>query len=262
MSRFRLLDMLGTATLGVVLVAAILATARAQPSERLDAAEALYGEGIALRATDPAAAREKFRASAALLGEELTRTDTAGVRFNRANALLQADDLGDAIAEYRAAQLRSPSDERIAANLAEARGKVSRSLGAPEPTPLERACELWASVHEQSRLVIAVILGFAAVVLFRAGARASAIACIAAAMLASGTVAADIARRSSAQLAVVTDPTVVRKGNGDGFDQVVAEPLPIGTECRVREARPGWLEVALSGGTTGWVREASLARVE
>ena len=182
--------------------------------------------------------------------------------LNRANALLQAGELGKAIASYRAAQLRAPADERIAANLAEARARILRPLGAPEPTALEQACGLWAALSERARMVIAVALAFVAIAALQLRARAAAVACMLVGAVLAATVAADIARRATADLAVVTESTALRKGNGDGFEQVVAEALPEGTECRVREVRPGWIEVELSGETTGWVREASVARVE
>ena len=235
---------------------------RTGDAAQITKAEQLYAEGMDLAEKDGSAAKAKFRESAAILDEELERADTAGMHFNRANALLQAGELGESIASYRAAELRAPADERIAANLAEARARILRPLGAPQPTALEQACGLWVVLGERTRFFIAVALGFAAIAALQLRARAAAVACMLVGVVFAATVAADIARRASADLAVVTESTALRKGNGDGFEQVVAEALPEGTECRVREVRPGWIEVELSGGTTGWVREASVARVE
>ena len=250
------------AALVFIALASFLDEGRHGDAAQITKAEQLYAEGMELTGKDVSAARAKFRESAAILEAELERADTAGIHFNRANALLQAGVLGEAIAAYRAAELRAPADERIAANLAEARARILRPIGAPEPTALEQACGLWAVLGERTRFFIAVALAFVAIAALQLRARAAAVACMMVGAVFAATVAADIARRASADLAVVTESTALRKGNGDGFEQVVAEALPEGTECRVRESRPGWIEVELSGGTTGWVREASVARVE
>jgi len=47
----------------------------------------------------------------------------------------------------------------------------------------------------------------------------------------------------------------MRKGNGEGFEPMLAQPLPPGTECLLLERRPGWAEIEIAGGTRGWVRE-------
>ena len=252
---------MGAALVFLALVS-FLDEGRHSDAARVARAEQLYAEGMDLAEKDGSAAKAKFRESAAILDEALERADTAGMHFNRANALLQAGELGESIASYRAAELRAPADGRIAANLAEARGRILRPLGAPEPTALEQACGLWTVLGERTRFFIAVALGFAAIAALQLRARAAGVACMVVGALLAATVAADIARRASADLAVVTESAALRKGNGDGFEQVVAEALPEGTECRVREARPGWIEIELSGGTRGWVRETSVARVE
>lgn len=259
----RMLEYAGTVLLMLLALGVLGSDRRAGDITRLESAEQSYNLGIELVAReDFATAKEKFRESAALLEAELSRADSAGMHFNRANALLQAGDVGDAIASYRSAQLRAPADTRIAANLAEARSKVSRSLGAPEPTALEQACQLWAALSEQTRLILVVVLSFTALLVSELRLRAVSLTLVVLAALSAGTVAADIARRGSANIGVISESTLLRKGNGDGFEQVVAEPLPEGTECRVRESRPGWIEVEIAGGTRGWVKDAAVTRVK
>lgn len=261
MSPSRLLDLLGTATLTLLAVVVLLTAGRAGDPARVVESDALYSQGMELAAKDDAGAQTKFDESAALLESELKQDDHAALHFNRANALLQAGALGGAIAEYRSAELRMPADARITANLAEARGKVLRSLGVPTPTPLEQACGLWAVLGERLRLAGVVVLGMATIVALRLRARAMGITCAVVGLALAATVAADITRRTTADLAVVIEPTMLRKGNGDGFEQVIAETLPEGTECRVHETRPGWLEVELSGGTRGWIHDGATTRV-
>jgi uncharacterized protein YgiM (DUF1202 family) len=53
----------------------------------------------------------------------------------------------------------------------------------------------------------------------------------------------------------VADGVVVRKGNGDGFEPAFAEPLSQGVEFRVLERRPGWVQIRLPDGKSGWIRE-------
>ena len=74
-------------------------------------------------------------------------------------------------------------------------------------------------------------------------------------------VALDLARRDSDTRAVLERPTSLRKGNGDGFELAIAEPLPAGTECRVLEVRPGWVEIECSPTVCGWVKDDTLLRV-
>jgi tetratricopeptide (TPR) repeat protein len=255
----KLLNVLNTAMLLCLML--VIAFERGQSGDptQLAQAEARYVEGMELLDTDDDAARVKFRESAAILAD--ANVDSAGLHFNRANALLQAGDLGEAIASYRAAQLRAPSDDRIATNLAEARSKVLRPLGVPAPTTLEQACGLWSWLDEQTRLLITLGFAWSLVVALQNRARGTGIACAVLGAIVAATVAADIARRANANLAVVTEPTVIRKGNGDGFEQVVAEPLPIGTECRIVESRPGWIEVELAPPTRGWIKSTTAVEV-
>lgn len=255
--RLELLNALAIVVLGV----AALSLPRGGDPARLVDAERLYAEGVELAARDETAAKAKFRESAALIDAELANEDAAGMHFNRANALLQSGDLGEAIASYLAAQQRSPADTRIATNLGEARSRILRPLGSPDPTALERACVLWSAVSESTRLLVFLGLGVVAIGIPRGRGSTARIACIVASALVAATVAADMLRRASADLAVVAESTTIRKGNGDGFEQVVAEALPEGTELRVHESRPGWVEVELSGGTRGWVKDSTIVRV-
>ena len=76
-----------------------------------------------------------------------------------------------------------------------------------------------------------------------------------------GSLLADEAlRRTNAKAVLVDRDVVLRKGNGDGFEQAFAETLGAGVECTVLEERPGWLRVELPDGRTGWVRQAQAER--
>jgi tetratricopeptide (TPR) repeat protein len=107
-------------------------------SDRLklaESAEAAYRQGLELigGSTDALAA---FRSSA----EGWRQVIAAGGNgpaawFNLGNAELRAGNLGEAIAAYRRAERLDPIDDDIAANLAEARRRVTRPIEADGGTP-------------------------------------------------------------------------------------------------------------------------------
>lgn len=256
----RLLEQLVICLAATAVVAVVLGSGRSDDATRRAEAERLYAEGVA--SPDDDDATSKFRASAELLRAEIAQNDSAGARFNRANALLRGGELGAAIAEYRAAALRAPADPSIAANLAEARRKVPNAP-SPEPsTVLDRAAQAWSIASERVRLAAASGLFFLAVLLFRRAGRSAAIASASLALALGGTVGLDILRRVSVDAAVLVEPATLRKGNGDGFDAALSDALPPGTECRILEVRPGWLEVELGGQLRGWVRDSAVLRIE
>ncbi len=269
---FLLLSLAGVLVLALQLALPLLASGRTRTdADALGAAEAAYDRGVELSVRDDDGAQARFLESADAFARAAGDEPAAALLYNRANALLRAGRVGEAIAEYRAAQARAPLDRRIAGNLAEARRKVTRPIAVPEPTALDRAAAAWSFLGERTRLVLAVVLLWTAVALLmlrRATMRAAAAgnapirASLALAALLAATVAADIARRTARDDAVVREPSTLRKGNGEGFEPVLGEELPEGTECRVLESRPGWLEIELGDGSTrGWLREGDLVRV-
>ena len=256
------LGALPLAIVGILLTLVPLANdARVDGRETTQTADALYAEGVALAPTDDAAARAKFRASADASAAALEQGDSAALHYNRANALLRAGALGTAIAQYRAAESRAPHDARIAANLAEARSKVSRPTGVPAPTLTERACGVWSFAGERTRWGITLTLLWIAVIGMVTRKRTLALGCFYGAALVGLTVTLDVLRRADHSRAVVSEAAPLRKGNGEGFEAVLVESLPEGCECRLLEVRPGWIEVELADGTRGWINDRSLELV-
>lgn len=240
--------------------------AQTRPAKEVDAAQAasaesLYAEGLALQSSDPEVARAKFLESAAKFAALAEETDAAGFYYNEGNALFQAGRLGGAIASYHAADRRMPGDRSVLANLAEARTKVLRVTELPPPTALERWTAMWSAVGQFTRSLLATILLWAAVFCALFGRRRIAVIAAVIGVCCAATVALDLARRDSDTRAVLERPTSLRKGNGDGFELTIAEPLPAGTECRVLEARPGWVEIECSPTVFGWVKDDTILRV-
>jgi tetratricopeptide (TPR) repeat protein len=94
--------------IGSIVVAISTRGAQVEPAV-LEQAEIAYAKGLERAALDPASARAAFLESASLIASAIERSDSALLRYNRANALLQAGELGEAIAEYRKAGSLAPS---------------------------------------------------------------------------------------------------------------------------------------------------------
>ena len=52
----------------------------------------------------------------------------------------------------------------------------------------------------------------------------------------------------------LVDGVELRKGNGEGFQKAIEQPLSQGVEFRVIDERPGWLQIVLPDGKGGWIR--------
>jgi len=230
-------------------------------TEAFDRAEASYAAGIAMRAERPDEARAKFLESASQFESLLATSDAAGLHFNRANALLEAGRTSEAIAAYLSAERRLPGDSSIEANLAEARSRVVRVTDRPEPGMLERAQRLWGPIGSSARTIVAALLLWGAALGVTLGLRRAPVPLAALGIALAATGAVDALSQGQSSAAVVARETVLRKGNGEGFEPVLAEPLPAGTECRVIESRPGWIEVRCSAKVTGWLRDDAVLRV-
>lgn len=259
----RILSVLGIAVLAMQFLLPLLTGSggRSIDAEAFDRAEASYAAGIAMRAERPDEARAKFLESASQFESLLATSDAAGLHFNRANALLEAGRTSDAIAAYLAAERRVPGDSSIEANLAEARARVARVTDRPEPGMLGRAQRLWSSIGTPTRTIVAALLLWGAALGVALGLRRAVVPLAVLGLALAATCAVDALSAGESTVAVVAREAVLRKGNGEGFEPVLAEPLPAGTECRVIESRPGWIEVRCSAKVVGWLREDAVLRV-
>lgn len=245
---------------------------------QLERAQAAHDRGVSLRRTDPAASMQAFREAA----REWDRARLAGaengpLEFNLGNAYLESGELGRAIAAYLRAERFMPGDPDLAHNLAQARSMVSSSFDRGGTTMLvDSVARWWHLVPRGTREALgwACWLVFWGIVAARALGGARPAAGLAAAawkfafwamlggwLLFGGSVIADEVLAASRPRAVLLEPgTVLRKGNGDGFEPAFVETLGPGVECTVLEERPGWLRLALPDGRTGWVRASQAER--
>ena len=272
MTARRLHAALAAAALALLVPAAASRAADANLTlAQLERAQAAHDRGVELRKSDPAASLEAFREAA----REWDRARRAGaengpLEFNLGNAWLEAGDLGQAIAAYRRAERFLPGNADLAHNLALARSRVTDSVGGGTTVLVDAVASGWHVVpaHLRAHLGIACWAGFWAIVAARALVRprpqpdvrtallrAATVATGAGAFVLGGTTIADALIRDARPPAVLLETgTVLRKGNGDGFEPAFVETLGPGVECTVLEERPGWLRLELPDGRSGWVR--------
>jgi hypothetical protein len=261
-------------TLGIIaaLAALFLSAVASADANRLAEAEEAYNRGIALRGEDPAAARREFDRAATLLRDVIASgADNAAIHFNLGNALIQSGDRGRGIAAFLRAQRLDPRLPGLAENLAHARSDVRPRLGGMRSDGAADAVAWWRVLSERSRFVAAAVawlVGWGLVGVGVAGVRlgrpwpALRIALLVIGLVLGATIVVDRVIDARRPLAVViADESILRKGNGDGFDPQIAEPLGSGVEVLIREERPGWLRVRLADGTEGWLRAEDVERV-
>lgn len=231
----------------------------------LEDAQVQYDRGIEIRQSDPQRAAGHFDDSARLY--ELLIED--GVRngylhYNLGNAWLQAGEVGRAILNYRRAEQYIAGDARLEHNLAAARDQCRTQIRASGGEALSDALLGWhRNTATSSRFVVfaaSYVLFWILLVgrlvrphrMWRAGAMAAG----ALWLVCGASVAADVLVEPDQIGVLIEDDVVLRKGDGEGFEPQVVEPLHQGVEFEVIEARGEWLRVALADGNEGWVRAA------
>jgi hypothetical protein len=269
-----------------ITILGVLAVARPAGAENgtelgaIVAAENAYERGVELLPTKPDEARlafEKAAAEYAWVARQGVRN--AGLHYNLANALLQSGDRGGAILEYLRARDLAPADARIAANLAYARTLVpGRPAMGQDPSLVDRLATWWHVVPLPVRATTAAAawIGFWILLVWRltrsraeGSAEGASIvwryvvgALLLVASVGGITVAIDLVEQRDASKGVVlTDGVEVRKGNGEGFERALEQPLAAGVEFRAIERRPGWVLIRLGDGLGGWVPERNVGFV-
>ena len=249
--------------------------AQDSPHAIADSAEEAYLDGLSLLDDDPAAARTRFQEAARGYQELLDNgAHSSGAWFNLGNALLRSGNVGEAIVAYRRAERIDPSNDDVAANLAEARSRVESRI-EPDANNMSftTVAGWWHSVSPTTRLwigLVAWVLFWALLALryarrrneqaqeerefARAGWLAGIWGTITIAVIAAGTLLFDTAFARMYPVGVLTnDQVVLRSGNGEGFGAIAEEPLHEGVEFTILELRPGWWRVELADGTVGWI---------
>lgn len=262
----------------LVVLTLVTAVCSAADLATLERAQEAYDRGVAVRATDPSAARAAFAESADGFARAVSDgAHNAAMHFNLGNALVQSGDLGRGIASYMRGLRLAPNDRAIAANLASARADVRLRVPSGDESGFGNSMALWRAVPEVNRIGLAIgawvlgwsIVGLSLILPSLRGDHRAAIwgralrnVALATALLVAATVAVDwwvVAARPLG--VVVADAVVLRKGNGEGFAPQLADTLSPGVEFRLLEERPGWLRIKLQDGTEGWIRGDDAVRV-
>ena len=252
--------------------------------ERLEAAtkaEEAYRRGVeAPRGS--AVAEKAFRESAAHWRTVIDLgADGPTTWYNLGNALLRGDEVGEAIVAYRTAQRLEPGADDVAANLAEARRRVERPIGADaNDLSFTDVASWWHLLGPRSRLLLAMAgwITFWILLFLRTGVdesrrraesesitaawRGGLVVSLTIGILGGLTIAADLAFAHWRPVGVVTaESAILRSGNGEAFENLTTEPLAEGVEFAIEETRPGWWRVRLPDDTVGWISRQDASAV-
>jgi hypothetical protein len=254
----------------VILLAGLLAVtgdlSAVTEDDLLRQAREAFTEGVRLR-DDADKARPLFRRSAELF-EELRRRGAANPALFRdqGNACLLADDLPGAILAYRRGLRMAPNDHVLQQLLADAREQVVY----PQPGTFARPpTELRPPWLPRLPLIGGLLLawGFYALswvclarwwMLRRGPFLSLGLAALAVtALLAAAAIAEEMQDRDARErplVVIADDGVLLRKGNGTAYPRRHETPVNRGVEARLLyDERPGWVQIELSGGETGWV---------
>lgn len=268
-----------------IVVAMLVVTPAAADGQETTRSTAASAEAAYQRGIEAVSGSSEAEAAFVESAETWKRAIDAGADgpaawFNLGNARMRAGEIGPAILAYRRAERLAPTDDDIAANLAEARQRVDRPIQA-DATDVDFASVAgwWHLFSTQTRLWIGLVSWVAFWILLdrrRAGRggrtsepeavtaawRAGIAGTLVIALLSGATVAADRWLPAWRPVGVVVqDDVIVRSGNGISFEPAIEESLSEGVEFAILEERPGWWRVRLPDGTQGWISQEDGSKV-
>jgi tetratricopeptide (TPR) repeat protein len=259
----RLLLLLLTLNLANWVYADTVQLTQQQQRDVLIEAQHAYQHGIDVMRKNPGDAKSSFEKSAERYELVIANGAHNGpVYYNLANAYLQSGRIGKAIVNYRRALKFIPNDGRMQSNLTYARSLCRSQIPLSGERALTRSL-LWWHDHTPVRsrfnifLVVYVILWLALLVrLFRPAGLWTSLAILGllgsiALGLSVGSDLLGWGRHTAGVL--LADNIAVRKGNGNGFELQLAQPLHQGVEFDVLEQRGEWINVQFPNGSSGWI---------
>jgi len=254
-----------------------LLTTLAAPANAADHADLLrtapsnYDKAVAAARDNPQAAADLYKQSAAGF-ESLAAggVRSAALEYNLGNAYYRLGDIGRSIVHYRRAQQLDPADPRIAANLHYARERVEPFIAPSGQTQLIDRLLFWNNnISLSGRFWIALVgslIGWSALLVWtqRRIPGVGVVACvgIALGLANAASVGGEIYdERSQPSAVVVQGGQKLRAGRGEGYDEVIKQPLGSGVEVRIIDTRGDWVEVRLADNVSGWMPAAALLRL-
>jgi hypothetical protein len=226
-------------------------------------ANSAFRRGNELSRTDPAGARDAYRA-AVIRFERIVEeggVENGRLFYNIGNAYFRLNDLGRAILNYRRAEQYLSSDVNLWQNLRYARSRRIDQIEEKQETQVLKTLLFWHyDLSPRTRSVLfagffAVFWLLASLRLFFADRvpRALLAACGGVALLFLGSLAFENASGGHGGGVVVAEQVIARKGDGDTYEPSFNEPLHAGTEFTLLEDRGEWRQVELADGQRCWI---------
>lgn len=261
---------IAAATLAIPCHASDAASDELSKRSRLEQAIARFDQAVALKDHDSPAAQRLYAESLERFESVLLDgVDNGDLHYNAGNAALRLGRIGEAIAHYKQAERLIPGDRDLARNLAFARRLCSLHVESNASNAITDTLLFWyRDSTTRARWIVAACayVLFWSLLLFRLRLNRPAPALfwtsLVAAMIALATGASvgydALGYGNGKQGVVVRNDTVLRKGNGEGYQPQLENPLPDGVEFRITEVRDSadgdrWLRIELPDGTDGWI---------
>lgn len=193
---------------------------------------------------------------------------TADIHYNIGNTEFKLRNYGRAIVSYRRAQLITPRDQDIIANLNHVREMTIDRIDQAKSTELFREIFFFHYFLGKTETEISFICAYVTFVslliiqLIRkstAMRRLAFIAFFLALMFGSSLIIKWYDGVNSDQAVVVVEETEVRTGPGRNY--MVSFGLHDGAEVEVHKSQNGWCQIELPDGRRGWLNDAHIENV-
>jgi len=193
------------------------------------------------------------------------------LEYNLANSEYKRGRMGEAILHYERAHRMAPSDPDIVANLALARSRIRDVIEDPDAAG---ALAGWRRIQDrigmtaQAVIALAGFWGLAGIVTWCASRRGgftpawgwALCAVLVATILATTSWHATWTRLQGTPRAVVLHPSAEALA-GPGLNNTSQFTVHEGTTVEIRAERPGWLQVSLPNGATGWIPSDAAGKI-
>ncbi len=248
----------------LLLLLALLLPAAQTPSPESLRREAAQAEARAMESRDPQTASDARKEAIGKYESLLEQGYVNGAVLEKLGELhLLQGEFPQAILALKKAQLFTPRSPSLRDNLAYARRACNiTDIPGPSPNPLKRFLGF------SQRAVTAIVLAWATLLLAlivrhskfaQKPARNLAVAAFTLAAILTTTLLYDYHQGQTHTPAVVaTQDALPRKGPGEAYQLLQANPLPIGTELAAVRSHGKWTMVTLHDGQTAWIPQDAL----
>ena len=263
-------------TILLLLVAFCLAVQGALTTEEcatlLREAERCFDDGNEAAATSHERAMENWRKSVTRYEKVIKDGNVVNgaLFYNLGNAYIRLGEMGNAIANYRRAEMLIPRDANVQRNLAYARRNCQDSIQEPEARKVLKTLFFWHydfPLQLRELLFVIAFCGACLLGIVRLRMKRSwVLACLCVLGLLAVTMAVsmlitELGERRTTYGVIVAAEIDGRKGNSESYDKSFQAPLHAGTEFRLLEARGNWVEIQLADNQTCWLPAESVTLI-